>query len=375
MYYNAIALVLLTAITPAVNSMYIAPVNIQYDDMADTLPIVLKPQAKTLMYALRNTNIQVIQHPEHGKLFGTFEKLIKLMQRREGFTTGKPLKPGAINLLAKHAARGLGKYLTVLGSHLDAPTATVVTALLTNLQQAFVHLESFIKTNSDADKTLISKHIGAIAQELVQLIDVEASGKPYLEILRQINRALPLIIEELRQGIADNRIKPTITTQIVPAPIAQYLMPEALNLANALHAYSQNEWLDIAGELNLAYSICTELDETISGSKAIAFLLELLPTVAYQVGTYLTEEQGNIFIQLLQDIYNIGTQTELCIANGNSLAKQLMFSNCSKLIQDACMHFRLPALPVAALPLLKACNLELPVLVKQFNNGVARAKR
>lgn len=375
MYYNTLTLVLLTALTPFLHGINVAPCNgtapecvcfVETDPAYNQCkpPLILTEQAEMLMNALDQASACVMTHPDHSKLFGTFQKLIKLMQQRDGFT-GKPLKPGAINLLIKHAARGLGKYLTIFGSYLDAPSAKVVSTLLTNVQHALAHAERYVITKNNEEKALVGQHLGNIAQELARLIDIEASGKPHLEMIQQINRTIPLMIAELRQGIEDTPIKPTVTTQILTAPLAQFLMPEAINLANALYACGQHEWLD-------AFE---EMDETLSDSEAFTFALELLPTIAYQLGTYLTHAQGDIFVQLLQDIHNISTQIEFCIANNDPQAKQLAFANCSKLIQDACMYFKLPVLPVVVLTMLKACNLELPVIVKQFNNGVARAKR
>lgn len=379
MYRNILPLALLIAFTTALHGMYPAPCCVtdpvytcntqteaDYPTYNQCQPLlILTAQAEILLDALEDARINVLEHPDHGKLFGTLQKLINLMQQRDGFT-GKPLKPGAINLLVKHAARGLGKYLTIFGSYLDAASAEIIAALLINLQHALAHTENYIKTKSDADKALIALYIGNIAQEIAQLIDVEASGKPYLEILQQINRTIPLMIEELRQGIADNPIKPVICPIIENQHVTACITPEALNLVNTLCTFGQNEWLDIVDEA---------FDGTTSDSESLVLFLELLPTVAYQIGSYLTDEQGTMLIQLLQDLHNISIQAELCIANASPLAKQLMFANCGKLIQDTCMHFKLPTFPVAVLSILKACNLELPIIVKQFNNGVARAKR
>jgi hypothetical protein len=372
MNYRTITLGLLTVITPLLHGTqeYATSAECCCTAINDANnqcqpPLILTEQAEKLMQALDEAHRCMLEHPDHSKLFGTLQKLIKLMQQRDGFATGKPLKPGAINLLVKHGARGLGKYLTIFGGYLDAASAKIVSSILTNLQHALAHAERYIKTKSDVDKALVGLHLGNIVQELAQLIDIEASGKPHLEIMQQLNRTIPLMIEELRQGIEDNPIKPVVTTQILTAPCAQFLTPEALKLANILYAYGQNELVD-------AFQA---MDDSTSDYQACAFALEVLPTIAYQLGSYLTHAQGEIVVQLLQDIHNISLQVELCIAHDDLQAKQLAFANCGKLIQDAAMHFQLPTLPAAFLTILKACNLELPVIVKQFNNGVARAKR
>jgi hypothetical protein len=318
--------------------------------------LIWKPEAETLFDAIIEANEQVLDHPEHGKIFGTLKKLVALMKERN-LTPTKPIKPGAIDLLVKHAGRGVGKYATVFGSYLDATSAARINTMLTHISQALAHTQKFIKTKSDADKAIIAKHIGAIAQELIQFIDIEATGKPHLEVIHQINQTIPLIIEELRQGIEDNPIKKAITPLIDAHGL---LTPQAIDFINAVCTYMQNEWEDLEDELE------ADIDPLI---------IELLPTIAYQIGKYLTPEQGAIVIQLLYDVYNISMQAEVCIANNDPLAQQLMLANCGKLIQDVCMQFQLPKLTNEMITILKACNQELPVIIKQFNNGVARAQR